>query len=53
MIKVVSELPAGRCFPPNTPISSTHQTDCHDKTEILLKMALNTSIITHPVMSTD
>jgi hypothetical protein len=25
-----------------TPVSSTNKTDCHDITEILLKMALNT-----------
>jgi hypothetical protein len=25
------------------PVSSTNKTDCHDKTEILLKVALNTT----------
>ena len=30
-----------------TPVSSTNKTDRHDITEILLKVALNTIIITH------
>ena len=29
-------------FSPGTPVSFTNKTDCHDKTEILLKVALNT-----------
>jgi hypothetical protein len=29
-------------FSPDTPISSTNKTDCHDITEILLKVTLNT-----------
>jgi hypothetical protein len=29
-------------FSPGTPVSSTNKTDRHDKTEILLKVALNT-----------
>jgi hypothetical protein len=29
-------------FSPGTPVSSTNKTDCHDITEILLKVALNT-----------
>jgi N6-adenosine-specific RNA methylase IME4 len=29
-------------FPPGTPVSFTNETDCHDITEILLKVALNT-----------
>ena len=28
--------------PPGSPVSSTNKTDHHDKTEILLKVALNT-----------
>ena len=32
---------------PGTLVSSTIKTDCHDMTEILLKMALNTIIINH------
>jgi hypothetical protein len=32
----------GEWFSPGTPVSSTNKTDCHDITEILLKMALNT-----------
>jgi hypothetical protein len=35
-------LAADRWFSPGTPVSSTNKTDCHDKTEILLKVALNT-----------
>jgi hypothetical protein len=31
----------GWSFPPGTPVSSTNKTDRHDKTEILLKVALN------------
>ena len=40
--KVCQWLTAGRLFSPGTPVSSTNKTDCHDKTEILLKVALNT-----------
>jgi hypothetical protein len=29
-----------------TPVSSTNKTDCHDITEILLKVALNTITLT-------
>ena len=36
-----------RCFFPGTPVSSTNKTDCHDITEILLKMALNTILYSH------
>jgi len=35
------------CFSPNTPVSSTNETDSHDITEILLKVALNTINLTH------
>jgi hypothetical protein len=31
---------------PGTPVSSTNETDCHDITEILLKVALNTITLT-------
>ena len=40
--KVCQRLAAGRRFSPGTPVSSTNKTDCHDITEILLKMALST-----------
>ena len=40
--KVCQLLATGRRF---SPVSSTNKTDCHDITEILLKVALN--IITH------
>jgi hypothetical protein len=32
----------GQWFSPGTPVSSTNKIDCHDITEILLKVALNT-----------
>jgi hypothetical protein len=34
---------AGRWFSPGTPVSSTNKTDCHNITEILLKVALSTT----------
>ena len=37
---------AGRWFSPGTPVSSTNKTNCHDITEILLKVALNTITLT-------
>jgi hypothetical protein len=37
-----SVLLTGQCFSPGTPVSSTNKTDCHDITDILLKVALNT-----------
>ena len=43
--KVCQWLATGQWFLPGTPVSSTNKTDCHDITEILLKVALNT--ITH------
>jgi hypothetical protein len=33
---------AGGWFSPGTPVSSTNEIDCHDITDILLKVALNT-----------
>jgi hypothetical protein len=44
--KVCQWLPTGRLFSPGTPVSSTNKTDCHDRTEILLKVALNTITLT-------
>ena len=42
-IKFVSDLrQTGLWFSPGILISSTNETDCHDITEILLKVALNT-----------
>jgi hypothetical protein len=35
-------LATGRWFSAGTPVSSTNKTDCHNMTEILLKVALNT-----------
>jgi hypothetical protein len=40
--KVCQWLATGRWFSLGTPVSSTNKTDCHDITEILLKVALNT-----------
>jgi hypothetical protein len=45
---VYQSLPAGRWFSPGTPVSSTNKTDRHDITEILLKVALNTTNQTKP-----
>ena len=39
-------LAPGQWFSPGTLVSSTNKTDCHDITEILLKVVFNT--ITHP-----
>ena len=37
---------AGRWISPGTPVSSTNKTDRHDVTGILLKVPLNTIILT-------
>ena len=37
---------AGRWLSPGTPVSSTYKTDYDDRTEILLKVALNTIALT-------
>ena len=39
--KVCQWLASGWWFSMGTPVSSTNKTDCHDITEILLKVALN------------
>jgi hypothetical protein len=44
--KVCQWLVTGRWFSPGTPVSSTNKTDHHDITEKLLKVALNTIILT-------
>jgi hypothetical protein len=44
--KVCQWLVAGRLFSPSTPVSSTNKTDRHDITEVLLKVAFNTIILT-------
>jgi hypothetical protein len=45
VIKFVSDLRQGRWFSPGTPdpVSSTNKTDRHDITEIVSKVALNTT----------
>jgi hypothetical protein len=45
--KVSQWLGTGLWFSPETPVSSTNKTDCHDITEILLKVALNTINLEH------
>ena len=40
--KVCQWLAAGQWFSPGTPVSSYNKTDCHNITEILLKVELNT-----------
>jgi hypothetical protein len=40
--QVCQWLTAGRWFSPGPPVCSTNNTDCHDMTEILLKVALST-----------
>jgi len=39
---------AGWWFSSGNPVTSTNKTDCHDITEILLKVALNTITLPHP-----
>jgi hypothetical protein len=51
--KVCQWLATGRWFSPGTPVSPTNKTDCHDITEILLKVALNTINQTKPNLSLD
>ena len=41
--KACQLLATGRWFSTGTPISSTNKADCHDITEILLRVALNTT----------
>jgi hypothetical protein len=45
VIKFVSDL-RHQCFSPGIPVSSTNNTDHHDITETLLKVALNTITLT-------
>ena len=44
--KVCQWLATGLCFSPFISISFTNKTGCHNITEILLKVALNTTILT-------
>ena len=44
--KVCQWLATGRWFSPDTPVSSTNKTDCHDITKISLKVVLNTITLT-------
>jgi hypothetical protein len=45
-IKFCQWLLAGQCFNPDTTVSSTDKTDCHNIAEILLKVVLNTITLT-------
>ena len=47
VIKVCLWLVADRWISPGTLVSSTNKTDCHNITEILLKVALNTITLTY------
>jgi hypothetical protein len=49
VVKFVSDLQVGGS--PGTPVSSINKTGCHDITEILLKVALNTMTLTHIKMN--
>jgi hypothetical protein len=40
-VKVCQLLETGQWFSPGSPVSSTNKTDCHDITEILLKVPLS------------
>ena len=40
--KVCQWLAAGQWFSPGNPVYPTNKTNCHDITEILMKVALNT-----------
>jgi hypothetical protein len=44
--KVCQWLVAGRWFSPGTLVSSTNKTDCHDRTEILLKVVIKAITLT-------
>jgi hypothetical protein len=44
--KVCQWIATGPWFSPGTPVSSTNKTNCHDITEILLKVVLNTITLT-------
>jgi hypothetical protein len=46
VINVVSDIQQVGGYPQGTPVSFTNKTDCHDIAEILLKVALNTIILT-------
>ena len=51
VIKVVSDLrQVGRWFSPGTLVSSSNKSGRHDITKILLKVALNTIILTHGLL---
>jgi hypothetical protein len=47
--KVCQWLSGGQWFSLGTPVSSTNKTDCHDRTEILLKVALKATTLTPSV----
>ena len=49
--KVCQWLATSHWFSPGTSVSPTNETNCHDITEILLKVALNTITLTLPLSS--
>jgi hypothetical protein len=52
VIKFVRDLRQVGVFSAGIPVSSTNKTDCHDITEILLKVALNTIKQTNKIFLT-
>ena len=48
--KVCQWRTTGHWFSPDTPVSSTNKTNRHDMAEILLKVALNSTIFTLPLL---
>ena len=50
IIKLVGDLRQVGVFSPGTPVSSINKTDCHDITDILLKLALNTITLIYSIM---
>jgi low temperature requirement protein LtrA len=53
VVRVCQWLATGRWFSLGTPVSSINKTDRHDITEILLKVVLNTIILTLTLLQTD
>ena len=46
MMKIFSELEQGQWFSADTSVSSHNKNDCHDITEILLKVVLSIVLLT-------
>ena len=41
VVRFTTTIAIGRCLFPGTPVFPNNETDCYDRTEILLKVALN------------